>query len=212
MKRLLCKLAFSAALLGASGCALIEGDSQAGDLGRSNFGEATANNTVVQAVRLRGGLLADLRARFRRAAPDTVNFAFNRSDLDASAQAALDQQAAFIIANPAIGFRVIGHTDLVGSNGYNRALGLRRARAAVNYLVARGVPRRQVRAVVSQGESQPLVNTRNRERLNRRTVTQVFGVTRDGRPFDFDGKAAANIYTGYVESYAVTTTTSAEGG
>lgn len=194
------KTFFKPVLLGAAMLAVGCTD-QAGDLSSSNFGEATTNNLVVHAVSLRGSLLEDLRARFRRAAPDTVNFAFNRSQLDATARAALDRQAVFIRANPSIGFRVIGHTDLVGSNGYNQRLGQRRARAAVNYLVSRGVPRRQVQAVVSQGETRPLVNTPRRERLNRRAVTVVFGVTRDGRPFDFDGKAAARIYGGYVAGF-----------
>jgi peptidoglycan-associated lipoprotein len=36
-------------------------------------------------------------------------------------------------------FRVFGHTDKVGSNGYNQKLGLRRAQAAVAYLSSLGI-------------------------------------------------------------------------
>ena len=42
----------------------------------------------------------------------------------------LDQQANFINQFPEVRFAVYGHTGLVGSNGYNYQLGLRRARAA----------------------------------------------------------------------------------
>lgn len=197
MQRILLKASIAGLALLAAGCV-----DQAGDIRASNFGDATANNTVVQAVRLRGAAINNINNRFRASAQDTVNFAFNRSDLDAQARAILDQQAAFIRSNPSVGFRVFGHTDLVGSGGYNRRLGLRRARAVVNYLVARGASRRQLQAVSSLGETRPIVNTPNRERLNRRTVTQVVGVTRDGRPFDFDGKAAVNIYNGYVTGFS----------
>ncbi|MEO0960151.1 MAG: OmpA family protein, partial [Pseudomonadota bacterium] len=142
------------------------------------FGGANANNTVAQSAYLKGGILADLSNSFRAAAPDMINFAFNSSELDAEARSILDRQAAWISANPAIRFRVYGHTDKVGSNAYNQRLGLRRAQAAVRYLVSRGVPRNKLEAVASFGETRPLVDTQNRERLNRRTVTEVVGFAR----------------------------------
>ena len=171
---------------------------QAGDLSSSsNFGDATVNNTLAQSAYLRGGVLADMSAQFRRNAPDMINFAFDSAQLDAQARANLDQQAAWIRANPAIRFRVYGHTDLVGSNAYNQRLGLRRAQTAVNYLVSRGVSRSKLEAVASYGETRPLVDTTNRERLNRRTVTEVVGFAAGYAGHDFDGKLANRIYTEY---------------
>lgn len=169
----------------------------AGDLGPTTFGSATTSNTLAQADGLKGSLLASLQQRFRQEAPDMINFAFNQSSLDAEAQAALDRQADFIRANPGIRFRVYGHTDLVGSNGYNQRLGLRRAQAAVNYMISRGVRRGQVQAVASFGETRPLVQTQSRERLNRRTVTQIVGFDSRNSGYLFDGKVAHNIYTAY---------------
>ncbi len=166
----------------------------AGGKSTTPFGEATASNTLAQAISLQGSLLAELQAKFRAAAPDLINFGFNEATLDAEARAALDQQAAWIKANPSIKLRIYGHTDLVGSNAYNRRLGQRRAQAAVNYLVASGVRRGQVEAVASFGETRPLINTQNQERLNRRTVTEVVGLDRNFRSADFDGKKAAEIY------------------
>ena len=166
----------------------------AGDVSSSSFGSATSSNLLSQAVSLQGSLLAALQAQFRAAAPDMSNFEFNSSVQDAEAQSILDRQAAWIRANPAINFRVYGHTDLVGSNAYNRRLGLRRAQAAVNYMISSGERRGQVEAVSSFGETRPLINTQNPERLNRRTVTEVVGLDRSFRGYDFDGKKAVQIY------------------
>ena len=133
-----------------------------------------------------------------------INFEFDKATLEPEARAILDQQAAWIMANPAIKFRVYGHTDLVGSPAYNKGLGLRRAQAAVNYLVSRGVRKGQVEAVASFGETRPLVNTQEPERLNRRTVTEVFGLDRRVTSHLFDGKKSVETYnsgspaTGYI--------------
>jgi len=177
-----------------------------GDITSSSYGSATTINLLSQAESLQGQMLADLQAEFRASAPDMINFEFDQATLEPQARAILDQQAEWIKANPAIKFRVYGHTDLVGSPAYNKGLGLRRARAAVNYLVSRGVRKGQVEAVASFGETRPLVNTQEPERLNRRTVTEVFGIDRRVTGYLFDGKKANEIYTsgstaqGYIGS------------
>lgn len=195
MKHLMIKSTAIVAALLLAGC---EGQ-RAGEMSSSaTFGSANASNTLAQSAYLKGGILADISNRFRAAAPDMINFAFNSVALDATAQATLDRQAEFIRSNPYVRFRVYGHTDLVGSAGYNQRLGLRRAQAAVNYLVGRGVQRDKVEAVASFGETRPLVNTQDRERLNRRTVTEVIGFAGGNPGGDFDGKVANNLYNGYV--------------
>lgn len=103
-------------------------------------------------------------------------FDFDSAALDASARAALDAQAAFIRQYPQVWFKVEGHADRVGSPAYNEALGLRRANAALDYLVSRGVNRAQLEALVSFGEDQPTIETADRERRNRRVVTDVGGL------------------------------------
>ncbi len=193
MKALSLKLTTASIALILAGCV-----QEAGDISTSSaFGASNTNNTIAQSAYLRGGLLADLAAKFRAAVPDTINFEFNRADLDAEARGILDQQASWIIANPSIKFRVYGHTDLVGSNAYNQRLGLRRAQAAVNYMVARGVPRSKLEAVSSFGETRPLIDTGDPERLNRRTVTEVIGFASGYVGTDLDGKYANRIYTEY---------------
>jgi outer membrane protein OmpA-like peptidoglycan-associated protein len=128
-----------------------------------------------------------------------VNFEFNQANLDGEAQRVLMRQANWIRQVPEIRFRVYGHTDLVGSNAYNKRLGLRRAQAVVGFLVSQGISRSRLEAVASFGETQPLIVTQNPERRNRRTVTEVSGFV--GRnPALLNGKYAAVIHREYVES------------
>ena len=165
--------------------------------GDGTFGNATMNNTLVQNGEKH--YVLDLANRFANEVDSTVNFAFNSSQLDAAARATLNQQANFIRQFPEVRFRVYGHTDLVGSAAYNQRLGLARARAVVGYLVSHGISATRLEAVVSKGETQPLVVTQGRERKNRRTVTEVTGFVEDN-PMILDGKYAQVVYRGYVES------------
>lgn len=178
-------------------------------LDRSNFGNATMNNSLVQTGQL--DLAISLTQRFSRETQNTVVFAFNSAQLDGAAMAALDHQADWIRQFPEVRFRVYGHTDLVGSNGYNKSLGLRRAQAVVAYLSTRGISRSRLEAVVSYGETQPLVYTQGPEARNRRTVTEVSGFVKS-HPMVLNGKYADVIFREYVESAAYGTTTSAPTG
>ena len=104
--------------------------SEAGSrLDTGTFGNATLNNMMVQSGE--EGFMLDLAERFEEQVPTTVNFEFNKAVLDASAQQILRQQAHWIRQFPEVKFRVYGHTDLVGTNAYNRRLGQRRANAVV---------------------------------------------------------------------------------
>lgn len=161
------------------------------------FGNATMTNTLVMSGQQ--GYVHDLSARFAAEVPSMVTFAFNSSVLDAAAQGILRRQADWIRQFPEIRFRVYGHTDLVGSSAYNKSLGLRRAQAVVAYLSTLGISRARLEAVVSYGETQPLIVTEGRERRNRRTVTEVSGFVA-GHPSLLDGKYAQVIYREYVRS------------
>lgn len=162
-----------------------------------NFGNATLNNRLVMTGERQ--YTFDLANRFASEVNSTVTFAFNSSQLDANARAILSQQASWIRQFPEIRFRVYGHTDAVGSNNYNKTLGLRRANAVVSYLSGLGISRNRLEAVVSFGETQPLIVTQGRERRNRRTVTEVNGFVK-GHPTVLDGKYAQIIYRDYVAS------------
>ena len=85
---------------------------------------------------------------------ETVYFEFDRSGLTEQARAALDRNAEFLVANPAINVRIEGHCDERGTIEYNLALGDRRASSAKDYLVLRGAAAERLE-VVSFGEERP---------------------------------------------------------
>ena len=140
-----------------------------------------------------------LGQRFAAEVPTQINFAFDSAQLDATAQRILLRQAAWIKQFPEARFRVYGHTDAVGTSAYNKALGQRRANAAVAFLTQQGISRSRLEGVVSFGKYRPLIDTPNRDRRNRRTVTEVSGFV-DGNPLVLDGKYAMIVYREYVES------------
>ncbi|WP_417248216.1 OmpA family protein [Celeribacter sp.] len=172
-------------------------DEAGGYLDAGQFGNATMNNTLVQNGTR--NYVVDLNERFAAAVPTTVNFAFNSSVLDAAARAAIRQQADFIGQFPEVRFRVYGHTDLVGSDAYNKRLGLKRAQAVVNELARHGISRSRLEAMVSYGETQPIVATQERERRNRRTVTEVSGFVKSN-PIVMDSRYAEIVHREYIES------------
>ena len=173
------------------------------------FGNATMNNTELMTGERQ--ITMDLAHRFNGEVPATVNFAFNSARLDSQAQAILRQQADWIRQFPEVRFRVFGHTDKVGSEGYNQRLGLRRANAVVSYLVSQGIDRGRLEAVVSHGETQPLIPTESRERENRRAVTEVSGFVK-GAGSLLDGNYAQVIYREYVASAVPISTLTGGGG
>ena len=170
--------------------------SEAGStLDTGDFGEATTNNRLVQTGQI--DYTVNLARRFAADVDSTVNFAFDSTVLNSDAQATLMRQADWIKQFPEVRFKVYGHTDLVGSQAYNRGLGLRRAQAVVRFLVAQGVDRGRLEAVASFGETQPLIVTEGRERRNRRTVTEVSGFV-ERHPTLLNGKYAEVIFREYV--------------
>ncbi|SLN49651.1 OmpA family protein [Pseudooctadecabacter jejudonensis] len=196
----------SAAVLALAGCNQIAGGTQWQDFNTREagseidsgfFGNATANNTSVQTGA--SSFAVNLNRRFSSEVNTMVTFPFNSTALDETARATLRQQAAWIRQFPEVRFKVYGHTDLVGSTAYNRRLGLRRAEAVVLYLSTQGISRNRLEAVVSFGETQPLIVTEGRERRNRRTVTEVSGFV-ENHPTVLNGRYADVIFREYVAS------------
>lgn len=187
-------MVIAASLLALAACS----DRQIGsDVDGGAFGNATMNNTMIQSGE-KDYVLA-LGGRFSQEVPDTVTFAFNSAVLDGEAQATLRRQADWIRQFPEVRFRVYGHTDLVGSDSYNKALGMRRAQAVVGYLSSMGISRSRLEAVVSFGKTRPVINTTSEERRNRRTVTEVTGFVKR-HPTLLNGKYAEVIFREYVKS------------
>ncbi|MBE1296276.1 MAG: OmpA family protein [Rhodobacteraceae bacterium] len=198
------KSAALALMLTTAACATRE----AGEPLSSNvFGHSTLNNAAVMSGERDYAI--QLAGRFAEEVPTTITFDFDSARLDGAARATLDRQAHWSKQFPEVRFRVYGHTDAVGSAAYNKRLGKRRAQAAVNYLVSKGISRARLEALVSYGETQPLIVTQQRERRNRRTVTEVSGFLKR-HPTVLDGKYAQIVYREYLASAVPATTLTAE--
>ncbi|MFN6952253.1 MAG: OmpA family protein [Albidovulum sp.] len=200
MTSMLPKLLATSALLALTACgeSSVSWDRELGsEVDKGQFGNATMNNTLLQTGEL--SYTVALAERFAAEVPDTINFEFNSYELTPEAKDILRKQANFIRQFPEVRFRVFGHTDKVGSNAYNQRLGLRRAQAAVAYLTSQGISRSRLEAVVSYGETRPLIPTNQAEVRNRRTVTEVSGFVKS-HPLVLNGKYAAIIWREYVDS------------
>ena len=102
-------------------------------------------------------------------------FPYDSDVLTAQAQQNLNTLATSLDKYPNTDIIVVGHTDAVGSDDYNLTLSERRANAAVNYLVNRGVTRARLRAA-GRGESEPVAanDTDAGRQQNRRVEVAIF--------------------------------------
>lgn len=184
-------------IMGLAACDPTEFYSELGsDVDNGTFGNPTMNNELVMTGKIDAQVA--LGQRFANEVPTTITFAFNSSDLTDETRAVLRQQANWIRQFPEVRFRVYGHTDLVGSAGYNKALGLRRAKAVVAYLASQGISTSRLEAVVSYGKTRPVIQTPGPEQRNRRTVTEVSGFVQNNAMV-INGKYAAIIMRNYIE-------------
>lgn len=115
-------------------------------------------------------------AYFNQAVGDRVLFDVDQSTLTAVGRATLDGQAGWLLTNSDYQAVVEGHADEQGTREYNLALGARRANAAREYLLSKGVPASRLR-VVSYGKERPIEICSNEAcyAKNRRAVTVLAG-------------------------------------
>ncbi|MBI3824777.1 MAG: peptidoglycan-associated lipoprotein Pal [Candidatus Rokubacteria bacterium] len=108
------------------------------------------------------------------AAVKPIYFDFDRDVIRPADARTLDANAQWLKANPATLLLVEGHCDERGTNEYNIALGERRARAAMKYLVEAGVAADRI-SLISYGEERPVCaeHTEACWALNRRAVFLV---------------------------------------
>jgi peptidoglycan-associated lipoprotein len=96
-------------------------------------------------------------------------FEFDKADLRPSDLPGLDANAQYLKDHGDLLIIVEGHCDERGTNEYNLALGERRAKAARDFLVSRGIAADRI-TTVSYGEERPGCTENNEQcwRLNRR--------------------------------------------
>jgi outer membrane protein OmpA-like peptidoglycan-associated protein len=140
----------------------------------------------------------ELARRFANEVLTNVTFAFNSAELDQGARDIIQEQATWIMQFPELRFRIYGHADSPGSNAYNKRLGLKRARAVMAYMVSLGIEHSRLEALASVGETQPLIVSTERERRNRRVVTEVTGFVAR-HPTVVNGEFARIAYREYIK-------------
>lgn len=102
-----------------------------------------------------------------------VNFAFNSDELSDTAQGILNEAVRVINDQPNMKLRLLGWTDSIGSNEYNKGLSQRRANSVRNYLVEHGVDAARIKTA-GMGKSFRYSNATEEGRYMNRRVELVF--------------------------------------
>ncbi len=101
---------------------------------------------------------------------DGVLFDFNKATLQKESDAVLNQVLLAVRRNPTLVLEVQGHTDSVGNDNSNQKLSEARAKAVLEWLVAKGASAQQLTSK-GYGESQPIDdNARPEGRARNRRV------------------------------------------
>jgi peptidoglycan-associated lipoprotein len=89
-----------------------------------------------------------------------IHFDFDKYDIRPGDAKVLDSNASWLKSNPDQLLLIEGHCDERGTNEYNLALGERRAKATMNYLVSQGVQANRI-TIISYGEERPTCTEHN---------------------------------------------------
>ena len=89
-----------------------------------------------------------------------IHFEFDKYDIRPGDGKILDANARWIKTSPNMLVLIEGHADERGTNEYNLALGERRAKATMTYLMAKGVAASRL-TLISYGEERPFCAERH---------------------------------------------------
>ncbi|MGN8056439.1 OmpA family protein [Pedobacter sp. 22163] len=110
---------------------------------------------------------------------ENIYYDFNKWNIRADAAVALDKLVKIMTDNPTIWIELGSHTDSRGKDAYNLNLSQKRAEAAVEYIISRGIDKNRITAK-GYGETQLLNKCSNglecseeAHQLNRRTEFKI---------------------------------------
>jgi outer membrane protein OmpA-like peptidoglycan-associated protein len=105
-----------------------------------------------------------------------IYFAFDKSEFNSDAKTAryFDESNAYLNQNSQARLNITGHTDAIGSDEYNQALGYRRAQSMQHYFESKGMLPNKI-IIESKGEKDPADNnnTTAGRANNRRTAITI---------------------------------------
>ena len=117
---------------------------------------------------------------------ENILYDLNKSEIRPSAAIELDKLVQLLVDNPEIEIELSSHTDSQSGTDYNISLSQRRAQAAVDYIVSKGIARKRLVAK-GYGESQLLngctndvICTDEQHQVNRRTEFKVTEYNKEG--------------------------------
>ena len=152
-------------MLAVAGCASKRGlPNNASDLGLNGAGGAGAS--------ARPGSQQD----FTLNVGDRVFFDTNSSSINAAGQTTLARQAQWLQQYRNYPVTIEGHADERGTREYNLALGARRANAARDFLISKGIAANRIKTI-SYGKERPVATCDAAQcwSQNRRAVTVLRG-------------------------------------
>jgi len=134
---------------GSSSSSAIDGPSVGGDNGSGVSGGVGSSNLT--AAQIQEQKIAALESHVK-----SVYFDFDKFTIKSEMQSNIESNANFFNASDAMAYsiKVEGNCDEWGTDEYNYALGLKRAKAAKAALVAEGIDDKRI-VMVSYGESNP---------------------------------------------------------
>ncbi len=107
-------------------------------------------------------------------AVQNVLFRTGTDDFIEESFGALDQVLVILLDHPYYKLRISGHTDNVGRSKSNQVLSEKRAKACVEYLVNKGIPKDRL-SYIGYGEDKPVAENSSDDgrRLNRRVEFEI---------------------------------------
>ncbi|WP_197031904.1 OmpA family protein [Hymenobacter swuensis] len=107
---------------------------------------------------------------------NNIFFDFDKATLRKESTNELERLQKLLVETPALRLEISGHTDNVGKAEYNKDLSQRRAKAVVDYLVAKGIDKSRL-TFAGYGDTQPVASNASKtgRQLNRRTEFKVTG-------------------------------------
>ena len=89
-----------------------------------------------------------------------LNFKYKSYKLTKKDKTLLEPMIKYLKTHPKMKIKVVGHTDSIGSYGYNAKLSLKRAKSVRDELVKNGISKNRL-VVEGKGEREPIATNMN---------------------------------------------------